>query len=705
MFSRSMWLSSCALAVLHCSNVLAQDSVASSGSAVTLDPVTVTASPLKRDSRATGRPAVTPVVQVTANKRPQDSNKVDGGVSVRTGQELRDAEVTSVGDLEKVFPGLVIRSRGNRAYANFTVRGMSSPDFYNPSVQVYVDGVPQSESFYTQELVNVERVEFLRGPQGTLYGRNAYAGVLNIITRKPRETSGEAGLTIAKRGGADAAVTLVPVKDKVFVDFAMRGQKYWGQIDDIDTGQSNIDNSKVVNGRAQIRYAPSGGPFDATFAVSRERLHSHEEFYLFDQLIKQRAYRGLIQGTNYPLLDRDVSTASLSWNYAFEGFKLSNVTAFQDVDLGRSFPFGTFFGPIQVITPEGKKTWSHESRLTYDGGGPLTGLLGVYFQDDRFTRDATTSPAFAPASNNKVDTRAAALFGEFTYALTQRLFLTAGTRFAYDEAAIDFNQPGVLAFSNSVSFRSVQPKVSLGYQVNDATRVYVLASRGYKPGGFNHTVSSIADATPYNPERALNLEAGVRTSLFNDRLWLSTALYDIQSHDKQIYTGPIGFQVIRNIGDATSRGVELEARLRPAERLMLTATASYGRSTFDQAVDPVTGVTYNGNRVPYAPDLTGHLTARYVIEQNVLPGEVAVSAAAHFFSTAYFNEANTLPQPSYSTYDAALELGLARGVTFKIFGTNLTDQVYRTYSFFSGPNIFSGIGDGRVIGASVRGQF
>jgi pesticin/yersiniabactin receptor len=705
MFSRKLWLCSCAVAVLHCSNVLAEETVASPGSSVTLDPITVTGDQRKRRQASTARPAATPVVQVTANKRPQDSNKVDGGVSVRTSQELRDAEVTSVGDLEKVFPGLVIRSRGNRAYANFTVRGMSSPDFYNPSVQVYVDGVPQSEAFYTQELVNVERVEFLRGPQGTLYGRNAYGGVINIITRKPRETSGEGGLTIAKRGGADAAVTLVPVKDKVFVDFALRGEKYGGQIDDIDTGQSNIDNSKVVNGRAQIRYAPSVGPFDATLTVARESLRSHEEFYLFDQLINRRAYRGFVQGTTYPLLDRDVSTAAFSWNYAFDGFKLSNVTAYQDVDLGRSFPFGTFFGPIQVITPEGKKTWSHESRLTYDGGGPLTGLLGVYLQDDRFTRDATTAPAFAPASNNKVDTRAAALFGEFTYALTSRLFLTAGTRFAYDEAAIDFNQPGVLAFSNSASFQSVQPKVSLGYQINDATRVYVLASRGYKPGGFNHTVSSIADATPYNAERALNLEAGVRTSLLNDRLWLSTAVYDIRSHDKQIYTGPIGFQVIRNIGDATSRGVELEARLRPADRLMLTATASYGRSTFDQAVDPVTGVTYNGNRIPYAPDLTAHLTARYVIEQNVLPGEVAVSAAAHFFSTAYFNEANTLQQPSYSTYDAALELGLARGVTFKVFATNLTDQVYRTYSFFSGPNIFSGIGEGRIVGASVRGQF
>jgi len=113
---------------------------------------------------------------ITANKREQSLEKVDGGVSVATGEELRQRDVRSVEDLQKIFPGLVIESRGNRAYANFTVRGMSSPDYYNPSVQVYVDGVPQAASAMTQELVDVERVEFLRGPQGTLYGRNAFGG-------------------------------------------------------------------------------------------------------------------------------------------------------------------------------------------------------------------------------------------------------------------------------------------------------------------------------------------------------------------------------------------------------------------------------------------------------------------------------------------------------------------------------------------------
>jgi pesticin/yersiniabactin receptor len=652
------------------------------------------------------RTVVLDTISVTANKREQDVSTIDGGVSARTGTELRQAEVKNVADLEKVFPGLVIRSRGNRAYSNFTVRGMSSPDFYNPSVQIYVDGVPQAESFYTQELVNVERVEFLRGPQGTLYGRNAYGGVINIITRKPRENSGELGVTAANRIlSGDGAVTIVGIKDTLFLDLAARAQNYRGQINDIDLGRKGIDSSEVAGGRAQVRYAPSGGPFDATLTVARESLRSHEEFYLLDTLVDRRAYRGFQQGTKYPLLDRDVNSASFAWNYAFDAFKLSSTTAFQEVNLGRSFPFATGFGPIQIISPEAKTTWSHESRLAYDGGGPLTGLIGVYLQDDTFTRDFTTSPAFAPASRNAVNTRAAAVFGDFTYALTSRLFVTAGARLAYDEASIDFRQPGVFSFASSATFHSVQPKVSLGYQVTDTTRVYALASEGYKPGGFNHTVSTPDDAKPYKAERALNLEAGIRTSLLGDRLSLSTALYNISSRDKQIFVGPVGLQVIRNIGDATSRGIEVEARVRPVDRLQVNGSLTYGRSTFDEAVDPLTGITYNDNRIPYAPDFTGHLSARYVIEQNVLPGELAISGAAHRFSRTYFNEANTLAQPGYTTYDAALELAFRDGITAKIFATNITDEVYRTYSFFSGPTIFSGIGQGRIVGASLRGQF
>src|SRR5688572_20132267 len=120
MFSRIAGASAFVVAVLFLSKVQAQENTSPARS-ILLEQITV-----------------------TANKREQELGRIDGGVSVRTAEELRQSEVKNVSDLERVFPGLVIRSRGNRAYSNFTVRGMSSPDFYNPSVQVYVDGVPQS---------------------------------------------------------------------------------------------------------------------------------------------------------------------------------------------------------------------------------------------------------------------------------------------------------------------------------------------------------------------------------------------------------------------------------------------------------------------------------------------------------------------------------------------------------------------------------
>lgn len=129
---------------------------------------------------------------ISASKRDQLLNQIDAAVSIKTGEELERAGVRQVADLEKVFPGLIIRTRGNRAYANISMRGVTSPDFYNPAVQIYIDGVPQDVAVMTQQLQNIQHVELLRGPQGTLYGRNAHGGVINIITNKAvAQTEGE----------------------------------------------------------------------------------------------------------------------------------------------------------------------------------------------------------------------------------------------------------------------------------------------------------------------------------------------------------------------------------------------------------------------------------------------------------------------------------------------------------------------------------
>lgn len=658
---------------------------------------------MSASAQTNNTPVTLDTITVTANKREQSLEKVDGGVSVVTSDELRRRDIRTVDDLQKIFPGLVVDSRGNRAYANFTVRGISSPDYYSPSVQVYVDGVPQVPSAMVQELVDVERVEFLRGPQGTLYGRNAFGGVINIVTKKPREqTAAVFGTASNRLFEAGGSVTAVVVPDAWFLDLVMKASRNTGQIKDIDRGGDKVDSWNSLNGRLGLRYAPTGGPFDANVWISHEALRSHEETFILDQDVKNRLYRGSILGP-YNNLDRDIVTTGLSWNYRFGDFTLSNVTSYQDVNLKRLF-FGSNY-------PETDRSFTEELKLSYDGGGRLRGVAGLSYWNDWFTRNADGIAGFFAASRNKVESRSAAVFGELTYALTERLDLTAGARGAYDWASIDFGRPDSFgngfgfSFNQSANFTSFQPKVSLGYQITETTRLYALVSEGYKPGGFNHTVSTTADAEPYQPETAWNYELGGRTSLLNGALTLSAALYHIASKDKQIYVGILPFQVIRNAGKAESTGVEIEATVKPTDRLTLTAAANFGRSKFTDLVDPLSGTVYSGNHVPFAPDATANFSARYVVDQTVFPGQVTLLGAARLVGRTYFDEANTLSQPSFATFDAGIEFAFDKGPTLKLFADNLTDVVYRTSSFAYGGGVISTIGQGRLIGASMRMQF
>ena len=641
-------------------------------------------------------------ISVTANKREQALDKVDGGVSVATAEQLRENNVRSTDDLQKVFPGLVIENRGNRAYANFTVRGISSPDFYNPSVQIYVDGVPQVAAAMVLELDNVERVEFLRGPQGTLYGRNAFGGVINIISRKPRENTATVfGTAANRRLDAGFAATGAVIPDTLFLDLSVKAIEQIGQIRDSNGTNDTIDGSKAYNGRIGMRYAPTGGPFDANVWASHNSLVSHEETSILDQDVKDRIYRSSVLAFPYNRIDREITTTGLTWNYRFGDFTLSNTTSYQDVDLKRQL-FGFQF-------PETTRAFNEEMKLAYDGGGRLKAVGGVSYLNEWFTRNGYVQTPFA--SRNEIESQSIAVFGEATYALTSKLDLTAGARGAYDRssvkfAGLDFGTFMPLAFENTADFRSFQPKVSLGYQIADHTRVYGLVSQGYKPGGFNHAVSFAADALAYQPETAWNYEIGARTGLFDGRLVFSTAIYHIASKNKQIYVGPIGVQVIRNAGEAESTGIEIEATVKPIDRLTLTANANFGRSEFTNFIDPLSGANYDGKQVPYAPDITANLFGRYIIAQTLVPAEVALTGAVHTRSESFFNESNTLGQGAYATYDAGLEFNLERGgPSFKIFAQNLTDVTYRTNSFIFTGATLSTIGQGRLVGVSARMQF
>lgn len=619
----------------------------------------------------------------------------DANVSVRTADELRNAGVTTVADLEKVFPGLSIRSRGNRAYTNLTVRGITTADFYNPAVQVLIDGVPQAASAFAQDLVDVERVELLRGPQGVLYGANAFGGVINIISRKSRETTARVTGTVGNLERSVVATgTAVLARDALFLDLGAKRSHDPGEIDNALTGEDGIDTSDVWSGRASLRYAPSNGPFDMALTYAREEAESKEETYIRDVLLKERTYDVAIpQG----FLQREIDTASAAWNYRFgSGFTLTGISAYQDVTYDRDV-FGYAF-------PESEEAFTQEVRLAYTGAGPLTGVAGFYYRDSEFMRNSVAMGAI-----NEIGSESVAGFGELTWHMTSRLDLTGGVRVSQDEATLDYALPAfALAMRGKENYSAVQPKVSLAYQIDEATRVYALASEGYKPGGFQHAISNPANPAefdPYDPETAWNYEIGLSTRLFRT-LDVAATVYHIASKDKQIYVGLVGAQTIKNAGEAESTGVELEATWRPNRNLTILTTAAFGRSEFTDFVDAASGNTYTGNRVPYAPDVTATLNARYVLDQRVLSAQLAFTGNIRYASTTYFDEANTLSQEPFAIYDAGVELSWDNGLGLKFFVDNISDEIYREYSFMNGPTMQLSIpSEGRFVGVTLSAKY
>ncbi|WP_237387138.1 TonB-dependent receptor [Xenorhabdus sp. Sc-CR9] len=614
------------------------------------------------------------ILIVTANKREEALNKINGSILVKTGEELEQAGITQVQDLERAFPGLQIRSHGNRTYSATTIRGISSPDYYSPSIRIYVDGVPQDHQFLTQELINVERVELLRGPQGTLYGGNAQAGVINIITRSPKEgpwLNLSGNYSKLKQGGSFSGSTSL-IEGILYGSTSLRWVKEPGQIDVPSRGDKNIDSSKTWLGKGQLTFAPEDSPFSAELSFAHEDLNSHEELYLTDEQFRRKEYNGAV-----PDLIRRVNSYALKAEYDFSNSALTSVTSYQDRSIFRNFIGGKW--------KENHHATTQELRLNSDYSNGISSVLGGWFSDESNKHLVGAYPGYYSDSLNTIKTKSLALFGEVKLPVAAQWDLTLGGRLSHEKSQIAYagrsGDKAISAFDNQASNNEFTPKAALGWQLTPETRVYVSATKGYKPGGFNNIVSSAEDIKPYDTETSDNYEFGWHTSFFNDAMTLSSAVYYIHSKDKQIYVGPIGMQSIRNAGKAESKGIELSSQIKPMQGLRFSLGGSIGKSNFTHATDTTTGVSYNGKRLPYAPDIMLNASVDYLINQTFLPGNLYVNMGARHYSKSYFNETNTLEQGAYTLYDASLSLEMAHGVNIKLYGENLSNKKYRVSSF------------------------
>ena len=624
-------------------------------------------------------------------KRIEDYFFLPSSVDVADAETLQLRDIDTVADLDRVFPDVNINTRSSRAYTNFTVRGQASLDFYNPSTQVYVDGLPQDSFTLARSLPGgVENVELLYGPQGTLYGRGAIGGVINITTRKPDDERrfGFNGDITSNGASASAYASLPLIADTLYGDLTFNGLHENNDYTTMMTGEE-VGGSNDVNGQLRLRYAPTGSPLDVMISAGRGRVTSTEEYFVMESMLEDRI--ALPIPSKYTL---DTWNFGINASYDLGEATITALTGYQKSDFDRTV-FGSY-------TPEQQWTFSQELRIASNPGqgNAFDYVAGVYYQHLDFVRNL---PAYGQVANQKIDSYAA--FADVTWHATDRLDITPGLRLDFERAGAQAD--GFVNFDESNDFMALSPKLGASYSLTDTLRLYGLFSTGFKAGGFTRTVTSLNNSFTYDPQTTYNGEIGLKYRNETGTLEAQLSGYYNVTKDYQMFVGVQPLQYLQNVGEVTAKGIDLKLRAKPTDDLGITLGIGYNDTKFTKFKDPTgSGADYTGKSVPYAPAFTPSLMVdyRFEIENGaaILP-----YAAVNYVDKVYFDEANSIGQKGYALVDVGVKLELDKQITGEAFVTNLFDKTYTTYGFNAGApygNVYQ-LGDGRTFGARLNLTF
>lgn len=623
---------------------------------------------------------------VTGAKRDEELLKFPSTVAVANEEDLNGRTVREVSDLDKLFGGVAIDARGSRTYTNISVRGQPSLDFYNPSVQLYIDGIPQDAGMLGQALsFGAESVELLYGPQGSLYGRGAVGGVLNVTTIRPGEGPRFSfGMDYGSGNQAVRGQAELELADGLWADLAL---SYQEEDDDLSlpasAGGAEVGGATTRGARIRLRYAPDDSPLDIMFSAQRDDVDSYEEYFV------ARSNFGNRTVVPFPShYDQVTNTFGLSLSYNLGWGAFTSVTSYQDRDLDR-----TIFG---FDTPEEQQTTTQEFRLSSDTNEALRYVVGLTLQDSDFTREA-----FGASVN--IETQNAALFGDLTWAVNDRLEISPGIRFDYEKSDVTATGFGS-SFVASDSWSQISPKLGISYALQDNLQLYGLFSTGFKAGGFSRNALPSAAVLSYDPQRIYNGEAGLKFASADGRLVGSVLAFYTVTKDFQMFVGTAPVQYLQNVGEVTAKGLDAQLSYQN-NGWGITASAGYVDSKFTKYNNPLSpGTDLTGNRVPFVPEVTANLLVDHRFE---LPngGALTPRLGVSYKSSVWFDEANTIGQDDVTLLDVGVAWEMANGAVLDFYATNLTNETYAQYGFANAPENAFTLGSGREVGVQLRMSF
>jgi iron complex outermembrane recepter protein len=681
-------------------------------------------------------------VTVTARFREEALSSVPVAVSVISGDDVASKNLNNLQDISQSIPTVDFRAGASNKDRTVFIRGVgtitTSPGV-EPSVSTVIDGVVLARPGQsTLDLMDLERIEVLRGPQGTLFGKNASAGVVNIVTKDPTDSFhgyGDISIFEGNEKRVKASVS-GPLGDKLTGLISVVGARFSGNVDDA------VHGGKVNGyGHEGVRVKFIATPTDQlTFTLGADTVAGKESqptgvfvstgrvaypsgvFTNNATLEALLTANGIKAGANNTKAAAGLGTTvkdrngglSLQADYKMGDYVLSSITAYrfwknhqnQDFDmlpaLTASFPDVRDDGVVDFTQR------SQEFRITSPAGGFFDYVAGLYYMgadtDETYFRQVSRVVAGAIVNDNGlakygVRGRNLAVYGEGNFNFTPQLRGLIGGRLIRDELAYYHNRAATVAAAitgvrpNHVSKGSISEdgwsgRVGLQYDISDSMMVYATASRGYKGPAFNTFFNMQAiDEIALKPETSKSYELGIKGSLFDGKLQGALALYDTKFDNYQANftdttgTPPAIITRLINAGKVSSRGIEGDFTARPVSGLRLGFAFASSDAQVDRFNCPVgspVSCNIDGKPLPFAPKLKTHSEAEYTMSLN--------SAFDLQFATDYSwkdktqyalaQTADTI-QPAYGIWNASVALlGVDNGLSVRALAKNIGNQHY-----------------------------
>ena len=674
-------------------------------------------------------------ITVTANKIEEDVQEVPQSITVLNEMILDEKGIKDVGDLAREIPNMFMSTGVHGNAASF--RGLNPSMFTNNNpVVLYIDGIPTTDRYsFGASLANVERVEVLRGPQGTLYGKDAIGGVINIVTKDPdNDWQGKVGVEYGRFNYMEGVFNFSGglVDDKLFMGLNGQLRQDDGWITNIHEGMDNdADASKDRRLSGYLLYTPTDR-FSARLILSHDL--TEESWTKGYALPSGTGIDGADRDDaetvdfDYPTeIDRDRFSQSLHMTYDFTPVTLTSTTTHSSLDMDGIYDADYGNNPLYDGLSQFNYTdlegYTQELRLSSNNEAGIRWVSGVYL--DREDRDqgpyGMEFPNYDPAtyafignyemnSESQTDSTTRAAFGQVMLPFGERFELTLGGRYQQIEKEIDLKMyylpvgtagPSMFTLAGEKDWDVFLPKAALGFKLNDSWNTYLSYSHGYMPGGFNYfATSGSLDDNSFEPQQSRNYEAGIKGTF--DRLRLAAALFYMEIEDIHVYKAyGTGLYYTDNAESAHSQGIELEATYRLTDTVELSCALGLIEAEYD-TYNAGGGISFDGEKIQNTPAYTAKAGITWMHPSGFY-SRLDMRAAG---KTYFYDDGNKdfVSEDAYVTFNA--KIGYQAGAwEFYAYGKNLTDEDY-ILGFLSNSSLsLVEYGDPLTAGLGIRYRF